>query len=122
MNDDSRVALARADLARRQAIAHAAAHHEPPRTEEQIRAALTRLTRIRPPDTAHLAAAASLPYVLGVLTAATATLDRHQLADWYDHDPDGPRECACCSYDDRRVEWPCPDALAVLNLYAPVPS
>lgn len=65
-------------------------------------------------DGRHIAANDPV-HVLAVLDAAEATLDRHV------HDGDG--ECLWCTvgggYPQRGL-WPCPDAAAVLDLYAPV--
>lgn len=100
----SRLERARAEIARRRAIAEDARHHEPPRTELQIEQALLSRRAMNPCDAAHIAAVSPLPYAVGVLDLADGVLDRHRLVEDF---------CACLD------EWPCPDAAAVLDLYAP---
>ncbi|MCU1592432.1 MAG: hypothetical protein JWP11_3688 [Frankiales bacterium] len=76
------------------------------------------------PDIAHIAAN-DPAHVLAVLAAADATLDRHAVAAWWDPefmDDGDPAPCGTCTYDARRVVWPCPDAAAVLDVYAPEPA
>lgn len=54
--------------------------------------------------------AAAEPVVDGMLAAADATLDRH-------------KECfGVCAECADSTSWPCPDADAVLDLYAPEPA
>jgi hypothetical protein len=62
---------------------------------------------------AHIEAASLPSHVLQVLAAADATLDRHgPCPECFPHSPD-PH----CEGDG--LAWPCPDAAAVLDLYAP---
>lgn len=111
MTTADRVTAARAEIARRRSLALAARHHEPPRDEQKIGESLTRYTRIRPPDVAHIAAVTPLSYSLAVLDAADATLDRHA-----QHSDVGLDDGAWCPADG--WDYPCPDLSAVLSIYS----
>jgi hypothetical protein len=56
-------------------------------------------------------------HVLRVLDAADATLDRHAPVQWKDYDGEG-FDCAGCP-GAAQVPWPCADAALILDLYAP---
>jgi hypothetical protein len=49
---------------------------------------------------------------LRALHRAQEGLEQHAVAPWWDPDFMGsdPAPCGFCTYDDRRVQWPCPDA------------
>lgn len=67
----------------------------------------------RAEDARHIAAN-DPTHVLAVLAAADAVLSRHQ------PNPVGSWASACTVCEDHL--WPCPDAAAVLALYAPEPT
>jgi hypothetical protein len=75
---------------------------------------LTRRLMTSQSRTEHIAEN-SPAHVLAVLTAAAATLDRHAPLERPWLLPDERRLCTA----DRHAMWPCPEALAVLDLYAP---
>lgn len=64
-------------------------------------------------NAAHIAAN-DPAHVLAVLDAAEATLRRHRREDASPY-------CCCgwCSTSQHTAPWPCPDAAAVLAIYAP---
>jgi hypothetical protein len=56
-----------------------------------------------------------------IYTAAEGTLRRHRIAEWWEPEwsEDEHPPCGWCTYDDRRVAWPCPDALGVMDTWMP---
>lgn len=101
----SRLEQARAEIARRRQLAEVVLPDEA-WPEERVRDRLE--GRLSSVDAAFVATSDPV-HVLAVLAAADATLDRHA-----HYEAEGT-----CDHCAGSREWPCPDAAAVLDLYAP---
>jgi hypothetical protein len=113
----TRVELARAEIARRRAQAEAVPASPWERTSEDVIRAGDGVIVVdystHPEDADDLDYFLTLDpaHVLRVLAAADAALDRHVPEI---HDDALPGDCGCCC-----EPFPCRDAQAVLDLYAP---
>lgn len=132
----SRVEQARTDIARRRALAEAATQGRwklwgmavmadqdgTSNVDTALPVACTEDVRALRTWNAEHIAANDPAHVLAVLAAADATLDRHRRRALRSA-PDEPYCSNCCqlTHDNDLVyaAWPCPDAAAVLDLYAP---